>query len=89
MATGPTSTTKGFQDPRYKALVGRLIEARRASGVSQEAFAAKINRHQQFVSRYETGERRLDVVEFVDISRALQCDPVELIERVPLKDSER
>jgi ribosome-binding protein aMBF1 (putative translation factor) len=89
MATGPTSTTKGFQAPRYKALVGQLIEARRASGVSQEAFTAKINRHQQFVSRYESGERRLDVVEFVDISSALQCDPVELIERLPLKDSKR
>jgi transcriptional regulator with XRE-family HTH domain len=84
MATGPTSTTKGFQDPRYKALVGRLIDARKASGVSQEAFAAKINRHQQFVSRYETGERRLDVVEFVDISRALQCDPATMISAVPL-----
>lgn len=86
MATGPTSTTKGFQDPRYKALVGLLIEARRGLGVSQEAFAIRINRHQQFVSRYETGERRLDVVEFVDISRALQCDPVDLIERVSVKD---
>lgn len=85
MATGPTSTTKGFQDPRYKALVGRLIDARKASGVSQEAFAAKINRHQQFVSRYETGERRLDVVEFVDIASALGCRPGDLILSVPLR----
>jgi transcriptional regulator with XRE-family HTH domain len=86
MATGPTSTTKGFQDPRYKALVGRLIDARKASGVSQEAFAAKINRHQQFVSRYETGERRLDVVEFVDIANALGCRPGDLILSIPLRD---
>lgn len=83
MGTGPTSTTKGFQDPRYKALVGRLIDARKELGVSQEAFAAKINRHQQFVSRYETGERRLDVVEFADIARALQCDPAAMIGALP------
>ena len=79
MATGPTSTTKGFQDSRYRALVGQLIDARKGLGVSQEAFAAKINRHQQFVSRYETGERRLDVVEFVDIANALGCDPATMI----------
>lgn len=86
MATGPTSTTKGFQEPRYRALVGMLIDARKASGVSQEAFAAKINRHQQFVSRYETGERRLDVVEFVDIANALGCRPGDLILSIPLRD---
>lgn len=31
-------------------------------------------RHQQSVSRYETGERRLDVVEFMDVARILACD---------------
>jgi transcriptional regulator with XRE-family HTH domain len=86
MATGPTSTTKGFQDPRYKALVGQLIDARKELGVSQEAFAGKINRHQQFVSRYETGERRLDVVEFVDIANALGCRPGDLILSIPLRE---
>ena len=33
----------------------------------------------QFVSRVELGERRLDVIEFLDFARALQLDPVELI----------
>ncbi len=83
MATGPTSTTKGFQDPRYRALVGLLIAARREAGLSQLAFAKRIGRHQQFVSRYESGERRLDIVEFVDIARALRCDAVEIIASLP------
>lgn len=83
MATGPTSTTKGFQDPRYKALIGLLIDARRRAGLSQLAFAKRIARHQQFVSRYESGERRLDIVEFVDIARALHCDAAEFIASLP------
>jgi transcriptional regulator with XRE-family HTH domain len=83
MAPGPTSPSKGFQDARYRALVGKLIDARREQGLSQEALAKELNRHQQFVSRYETGERRLDVVEFVDIARTLQCDPGGLIIAIP------
>ena len=79
MATGPTSTTKGFQDPRYRALVGTLIEARKKAKLSQEGLAGRLGRHQQFVSRYEIGERRLDVVEFVDIASALGCDPATMI----------
>ncbi|MEK7454344.1 MAG: helix-turn-helix transcriptional regulator [Pseudomonadota bacterium] len=70
----PTSKKKGFQDERYRALIGKLINARKSSGLSQAELAIRLNRHQQFVSRYEIGERRLDIVEFIDISRALGVD---------------
>lgn len=63
--------SKGFGDPRYRALMERLTVARKEAGLSQLALAAKMGRHQQFVSRYETGERRLDVVEFMDVAKAL------------------
>lgn len=62
---------KGFHDLRYKKLIGLLVERRRALGYSQAELAARLRTHQQFVSRYETGERRLDVVEFCDIAEAL------------------
>lgn len=66
-------TAKGSKahDPRYRHLIDRLVAARKEQALSQEAFARMLGRHQQFVSRYETGERRLDVVEFVDIARQL------------------
>lgn len=79
MAAAPSSRNEGFADERYRALIGRLVEARRAAGLSQDALAKLLQRHQQFVSRYETGERRLDVVEFMDIARALNLDPGILI----------
>lgn len=68
-----TQSAKGGKahDPRYRDLIDKLVEARKEKGVSQDALAKLLGRHQQFVSRYETGERRLDVVEFVDIARAL------------------
>jgi hypothetical protein len=34
---------------------------------------------QSFVAKYEGGERRLDVVEFITIARALGADPLKLM----------
>lgn len=74
MAAAPTSSTKGFGDDRYRTLISLLVEARKARSLSQRELAAELGRHQQFVSRYEIGERRLDVVEFVDIAKALNIN---------------
>lgn len=74
---------KGFGDERYKALILSLVEARKAAGWTQIAFADRLGRVQQFVSRYETGERRLDVVEFCDVARALSLDPAFLLQNCP------
>ena len=70
---------KGFQDQRYRGLIASLANRRGELGMSQAALAKKLGTHQQFVSRYETGERRLDVVEFVDIAFRLDLDPVALV----------
>ncbi|MEG8018527.1 helix-turn-helix transcriptional regulator [Sphingomonas sp. LR55] len=64
-------------------MIALLVDARRAASLSQNALATKLRRHQQFVSRYETGERRLDVVEYVDIARALGIDPAAVVGGVP------
>ena len=82
MAGARTSKGKGFNDNRYRLLIGKLVDARKAAGLSQDALAEKLGRHQQFVSRYEIGERRLDVVEFVDIARTLGCDALSFISEV-------
>lgn len=83
MAGARTITGKGFQDDRYRVLIAQLVEARRAAKLSQEALAAVLGRHQQFVSRYETGERRLDAVEYVDIARALRLDAAAALSSIP------
>ena len=77
---------KGFHDDRYRELIGRLVDARKAEGLSQRQLAERIGQHQQFVSRYETGERRLDVVEFVDVAASLGLHPDRLILGVQHRD---
>lgn len=66
-------------DPRYQELTRHLKSARKSLGLTQEALAARLNRHQQFVSRYEGGQRRLDAVEFYDVATELALDPAALL----------
>lgn len=84
MADGHGVSGKGFSDPRYRALIASLVDARKAARLSQSGLASRLNRHQQFVSRYETGERRLDAVEFADIALTLGLNPAQLLESVML-----
>lgn len=70
---------KGTHDPRYQEAIAELAAARRRAGLSQTQLAEKLGQRQQFVSKYESGERRLDVIEFVDAARALDLDWTRLL----------
>jgi transcriptional regulator with XRE-family HTH domain len=61
------------------AFCALMIGARKAAGLTQQALALRLKKPQSFVAKYEGGERRLDVVEFVAIARILGADPVKLI----------
>lgn len=63
-------------------MLGLLIEARKAAGLTQQQLAAKLRRPQSFVSKAENGERRLDVVEFLTICRHVSADPHAIIEQI-------
>lgn len=65
--------------PRYKQLLRSLTSARKAAALSQATLAVRLGRLQTFVSKYERGERRLDVVEFLDVAEALGLDPCKLL----------
>lgn len=60
-------------------LLRRLISAPNAAGFTQQQLALRLKRPQSFVSKYERGERRLDVVEFVTICRILAIDPCSIV----------
>jgi transcriptional regulator with XRE-family HTH domain len=56
-----------------------LIEARKRAGLTQQQLAKRLSAHQSFIAKYEGGERRLDVIEFLAITRAIGADPVRLL----------
>jgi transcriptional regulator with XRE-family HTH domain len=65
----------------YIKLRKLLVDARRKGGLTQADLAIRLKRPQSFVSKYERGERRLDLVEFRDVANALGVDPVRFLQR--------
>ena len=68
-----------MRDERYKALIRTLRQRRIELGLTQQAVADRLGLHKQYVSRVELGERRLDVIEFVDFTMALDISPTNAI----------
>ncbi|HXR92478.1 MAG TPA: helix-turn-helix transcriptional regulator [Steroidobacteraceae bacterium] len=71
-----------LRSPRHRALIAAIVEARKATGLSQREFAAKLKRSNNFVWRIEAGERQVNVLDFVEIAKAAGVAPAELIDRV-------
>lgn len=59
-----------------------LTRAREETGMSQQEVAAALGKHQTFVSKVERGERKLDVIEFIDMAEVLNFDPHIIIKRL-------
>src|SRR2546423_12713767 len=70
---------KSVHSAEQQLLREQLIAARDKAGLTQQALARRLKKPQSFVAKYEGGERRLDVVEFIRISRALDADPLKLL----------
>ncbi len=71
--------TKSVFTSRYDRFRALLVEARKAAGLTQAALAKRLARMQSYVSKYERGERRLDVIEFLEVANAVGMDPLEFL----------
>jgi transcriptional regulator with XRE-family HTH domain len=67
---------------RRDSLRGLLFDARKEARLTQRELAARIGKPQSYVSKYESGERRLEVVEFLDLCEVLAVSPHEVIAKL-------
>ena len=70
---------KSLRSRRHRALCAALVAARKTAGFSQHELALRLKTSQTVIARIEIGERRIDVIEFIDLARVLRLDPREVL----------
>ena len=66
--------SKTLGTSRHRALIAFLTQKRKDAGLSQSELAKALGEYQSFVARMESGQRRVDVVEFENLARILNFD---------------
>ncbi len=73
---------KSVSSEDYRRFRQLLRELRRQAGLSQTELAERLNRPQSFVSKAESGERRIDIIELRSFCQALGISLPEFIEQL-------
>jgi transcriptional regulator with XRE-family HTH domain len=69
--------------PEEQRIVGQcLAAARQRAGITQRDLAALLGKPQSFVSAYENGQRRVDLLEFLAVVETLKADPLAVLAQV-------
>lgn len=71
---------KTIHSDNNKMLLEWLIAKRLLLGKTQQQLSEALGKPQSFVSKYENGERRLDLIETIELCKALNSDPHELLD---------
>lgn len=74
---------KSIYTDRHKKLCELLKMQRKAAGLTQTVVAERLGKPPSYVAKYEGGDRRLDVLEFIDVAAAIGFDPCKLIRALP------
>ena len=79
MATRARKLDKSVHSTEQAVFCELMIKARKTADLTQHELAKRLRRPQSFVAKYEGGERRVDVVEFIEICKAVEADPNKLL----------
>lgn len=61
--------TKTIYTKEYKIIIQKLKKARQLTGLKQNEVAKKLGKPQSYISKIESGERRIDIVELKQLSK--------------------
>lgn len=68
--------------PEYRTAIDAIKAARVEQGLSQRELARRLDKHPSFVNKIEQLERRLDVLEFIAIARAIGVAETVLLQTI-------
>ena len=73
---------KSIYSEKSTKLQQLLVQSRLDANLTQQQLADKLGRPQSFIAKYEGGERRLDVVEFIEVCENIGVDAAKLIKQL-------
>lgn len=73
-----------MHDDAYASFVKDLVVLRERSGLKQKHVAAALGWNQSVVSKIETQQRRIDIVELVRVAEVLGFDPAVLVKAIQM-----
>ena len=73
---------KTLESDRHEALIKFLKAKRGASGMTQAELAERLGEFQSFVARMESGQRRIDVIEYLALAETLNFDAAHALAQV-------
>lgn len=71
---------KTIYQERYLQLITALTQARKQAGLTQMQVAEMLSKPQSYIAKIEGADRKLDVMEFVELCEAIHQDPSDLIQ---------
>jgi transcriptional regulator with XRE-family HTH domain len=71
-----------IRNKRHKRLIELVLAERKQAGIRQVQLAKKLKRSQTWIARVESGERRLDVIELIELAEAIGFDAPGIVETV-------
>lgn len=74
--------TKTITSGKHKYLVRKITEEREKAGLLQTDVAQRLSCFQSRIARLESGDRRIDVIEYLEIAKAIGFDPIELLREI-------
>jgi transcriptional regulator with XRE-family HTH domain len=80
---------KPIHTERHRRLRESLIAERKAAGLTQSVVAQRLGKPPSYVAKYEGGDRRLDVLEYMDVAAAIGFDPCDPIRSLLRKQEAR
>lgn len=80
---------KTLRSARQIRLIDLLVEQRKRAGLSQAQLSERLGRFQSVISSIESGGRRVDVVELLDIAEVIGLDVHALIDELIATPKER
>ncbi|MBD5405507.1 helix-turn-helix transcriptional regulator [bacterium] len=73
---------KTINSVNNKTLINILKRERISKEINQENLGKRLNKPQSFISKVETGERILDTIEFIKVSKKLKSNPLKLFKEL-------